>query len=169
MSKRQLWKSTGEVCTELTCPKENTQWLQPLSGGRGSVIMAAGMKQLSTHTHTQSVLQLLCKTHPEWLFTSQVTGPQSPSPSLWFWSCDVSPIICISNKFQVVLICWFKVHTLRLLVVEKEKRKKPFPSPGDLPDPGIKPQSPALQVDFLPSELQRLQGRCYLIFQSLIF
>ena len=27
-----------------------------------------------------------------------------------------------------------------------------FPSPGDLPDPGIKPGSPALQADFLPSE-----------------
>ena len=26
----------------------------------------------------------------------------------------------------------------------------PFPSPGDLPDPGIKPRSPALQVDSLP-------------------
>ena len=29
----------------------------------------------------------------------------------------------------------------------------PFPSPGDLPDPGIKPWSPALQADSLPSEL----------------
>ena len=28
----------------------------------------------------------------------------------------------------------------------------PFPSPGDLPDPGIKPWSPALQADALPSE-----------------
>ena len=28
----------------------------------------------------------------------------------------------------------------------------PFPSPGDLPDPGIKPRSPALQADTLPSE-----------------
>ena len=28
----------------------------------------------------------------------------------------------------------------------------PFPSPGDLPDPGIKPGSPALQTDALPSE-----------------
>ena len=28
----------------------------------------------------------------------------------------------------------------------------PFPSPGDLPDPGIKPRSPALQADALPSE-----------------
>ena len=30
---------------------------------------------------------------------------------------------------------------------------KPFPSPGDLPDPGIELRSPALQVDFLLSEL----------------
>ena len=29
----------------------------------------------------------------------------------------------------------------------------PFPSPGDLPDPGVEPRSPALQADSLPSEL----------------
>ena len=29
----------------------------------------------------------------------------------------------------------------------------PFPSPGDLPDPGIEPRSPALQADALLSEL----------------
>jgi hypothetical protein len=28
----------------------------------------------------------------------------------------------------------------------------PFPSPGDLPESGIKPRSPAFQADFLPSE-----------------
>ena len=28
----------------------------------------------------------------------------------------------------------------------------PFPSPGDLPNPGIKPRSPELQADSLPSE-----------------
>ena len=28
----------------------------------------------------------------------------------------------------------------------------PFPSPGDLPDPGVKPGSPALQADSLLSE-----------------
>ena len=28
----------------------------------------------------------------------------------------------------------------------------PFPSPGDLPDPGIEPRSPALQADPLTSE-----------------
>ena len=30
----------------------------------------------------------------------------------------------------------------------------PLPSPGDLPNPGIKPRSPALQVDSLPAEPQ---------------
>ena len=28
----------------------------------------------------------------------------------------------------------------------------PFPSPGELPDPGIEPRSPALQADALHSE-----------------
>ena len=31
---------------------------------------------------------------------------------------------------------------------------QPFPSPGDLPNPGIEPRSPALQVDSLPAEPQ---------------
>ena len=31
---------------------------------------------------------------------------------------------------------------------------QPFPSPGDLPDPGIEPRSPTLQVDSLPAEPQ---------------
>ena len=35
----------------------------------------------------------------------------------------------------------------------------PFPSPGYLPNPGIEPRSPALQVDFLPTEPQ---GKPYL-------
>ena len=30
----------------------------------------------------------------------------------------------------------------------------PFPSPGDLPNPGIEPRSPTLQVGFLPAEPQ---------------
>ena len=38
----------------------------------------------------------------------------------------------------------------------------PFPSPGDLPHPGIKPGSPTLQADALPSEplrKPRIKGR----------
>ena len=29
---------------------------------------------------------------------------------------------------------------------------QPFPSPGDLPNPGIEPRSPVLQADSLPAE-----------------
>ena len=33
-------------------------------------------------------------------------------------------------------------------------QEKPFPSPGDLPNPGIEPRSSALQADPLPAEPQ---------------
>ena len=39
----------------------------------------------------------------------------------------------------------------------------PFSSPGDLPDPGIEPRSPALQADSLPTELQGKPIRVTLI------
>ena len=35
----------------------------------------------------------------------------------------------------------------------------PFPSPGDLPDPGVEPRSPALRADTLPSEPPGKKGR----------
>ena len=35
----------------------------------------------------------------------------------------------------------------------------PFPSPGDLPDLGIEPSSPALQADSLPSEQPEPPGK----------
>ena len=45
----------------------------------------------------------------------------------------------------------------------------PFPSPGDLPDPGIEPGSPAFQADALTSELpgkpKIICGHGYTTFQ----
>ena len=37
-------------------------------------------------------------------------------------------------------------------MVVNDHNRLPFPSPGDLPDPGIKPRSPALEADALTSE-----------------
>ena len=45
-------------------------------------------------------------------------------------------------------------------------RRWPFPAPGDLPNLGIKPGSPALQADSLPAELP---GKPSLIHCSLLF
>ena len=42
----------------------------------------------------------------------------------------------------------------------------PFPSPGDLPDPGIKPWSPALQADSVLSEPPGAPGMCYLLIDN---
>ena len=36
----------------------------------------------------------------------------------------------------------------------ESRRGQPFSSPGDLPNPGIEPRSPTVQVDSLPAELQ---------------
>src|SRR5574337_1098638 len=41
----------------------------------------------------------------------------------------------------------------------------PFPPPGDLPDPGIKPGSPALQADSLPS---KPPGKPFMLFLFII-
>ena len=43
----------------------------------------------------------------------------------------------------------------------------PFPSPGDLPNPGIKPRSPALQADALTSEPPRKPYNLYGTLQML--
>ena len=42
-----------------------------------------------------------------------------------------------------------RIHQARIL-----EWGEPFPSPGDLPNPGIEPRSLALRVDSLPSEPQ---------------
>ena len=42
----------------------------------------------------------------------------------------------------------------------------PFPSLGDLPDPGIELGSPALQTDSLPSELPGNKSSTYLVFSK---
>ena len=49
----------------------------------------------------------------------------------------------------------------------------PFPSPGDLPDPGIKPGSPVLEADALTSEPpgkpQLILRECYFIYTFYFF
>ena len=50
----------------------------------------------------------------------------------WTVACQVPPAMGLSRQE-----CWSGL---------------PFPSPGDLPGPGIEPGSPALQTDALPSE-----------------
>ena len=56
-------------------------------------------------------------------------------------SCSVTP-------WTVVLEALLSLEFYR----QEHWNGMPFPSPGDLPDPGIELGSPALQADSLPSE-----------------
>ena len=54
----------------------------------------------------------------------------------------------MSNSFAIP---WIVAHQAPLTVGFPRQEYwsgLPFPSPGDLPDPGIKPRSPALQVGY---------------------
>ena len=60
----------------------------------------------------------------------------------------------VSNSFVTPWTVAYQTLSMRFSRQEYWSRL-PFPSPGDLPNPGIEPRSsvsPALQVDFLPSE-----------------
>ena len=73
----------------------------------------------------------------------------------WLQTLSYSIFVCVS--FSVMsdsfVIPWTVSHQAPLSTGILQARKlEPFPSLGDLPDPGIKPRSPASQADPLPSE-----------------
>ena len=61
-------------------------------------------------------------------------------------AAQLCPIVCDPMQPARLLCPWdFPSKNTRV-------ERAVFPSPGDLPNPGIEPRSPALQVDLLPSE-----------------
>ena len=59
------------------------------------------------------------------------------------------------SRLRLLAILWTVVYQASLSMGFSRQEYStglPFPSPRDLPDPGIEPRSPALQADALPSE-----------------
>ena len=75
----------------------------------------------------------------QWQMESKMKESVSVSPQLWSTLCSL-----------------WTVASQTLLSMEFSRQeywnRQPFPSPEDLPDPGIIPASLALQADSLPSE-----------------
>ena len=76
--------------------------------------------------------------------------------------------VCVLSlsRVQLFVTPWTETH--QALLYTGFSRQEywsglPFPSPGDLPHPGIEPSSLALQVDALPSELP---GKALLSFNN---
>ena len=71
--------------------------------------------------------------------------------SLYFPLKALVTLSCLTlcNRLDCSLLGSFVLEFSRQ---EEYWSRLPFPSPGDLPNPGIKSRSPALQADSLPSE-----------------
>ena len=65
------------------------------------------------------------------------------------WKClSLSPVLLFETPWNVACQAPLSMEFSR----QEHWSGLPFLSPGDLPHPGIKPRSPALQADSLPSE-----------------
>ena len=63
--------------------------------------------------------------------------------------------VLVTQSVWLFVTPWTITHQTPLSMVFSRQeywRGLPFPSAGDLPDPGIEPRYPALQADSLPSE-----------------
>ena len=58
----------------------------------------------------------------------------------------------VSDSFAIPLTIAYQASLSMGFSRQEYWNGVPFPSSGDLPDPGIEPRSPALQADALPSE-----------------
>ena len=66
--------------------------------------------------------------------------------------------VCVLNHFSCVWLCVTVAHKVPLSMGFSRQEYwsgLPFPSPGDLPNPGIEPRPPAWEADSLVSEPPR--------------
>ena len=88
----------------------------------------------------------------------------------FFFSLYTQFICCVLfSHVQLFATPWTVAHQAPLSLEFSRQEYwsgLPFPSPGDLPDPGIKPGSPALQADSLPSEPP---GRCVCSIDTTVY
>ena len=108
-------------------------------------------------------LYFMCRKVPSWWFTNPAGGSER-----WVKSQDNLSLVLVNNKnarVQSHFHCVRLFATLRTAAHQVPlsmgfSRQKywsglPFPPPGDLPDPGIKPMSPALAHKFFTTSTTR--------------
>ena len=87
------------------------------------------LKQLSTPRNSEGHIRAShCKSTEPWLTLMQI-------------------IIIVILLLPLIALCDPTAYTVHAIL--QARILKPFPSPGDLPNPGIKPKSPTLQADSL--------------------
>ena len=89
------------------------------------------------------------------VFSVAGEGRRKPPVHRYVCVC-VCVCVCVSRSFVSDSVTSWTIAGHTPLSMEFSRQEYwngyPFPSPGDLPDPGIDPRSPALQADSLLSE-----------------
>ena len=96
--------------------------------------------------HSQYIQTVGCKIGSRMYFTTRGIIRNNCK-----WNVGVPSLSCV----QPFATLWTVAHQASLSMEFSRQEYwsgVSFPSPEDLPDPGIKPRSPALQADALPSE-----------------
>ena len=96
---------------------------------------------------------------PMSLISPALAGRFSTTSATWE-ALDNRTCVCVKSLSRVrpFVILWTVAHQAPPSMGFSSQEYwsgLPFPSPGDLPDPGIEPRSPALQADTLTSEPER--------------
>ena len=83
--------------------------------------------------------------------------PVAEGISAVFWAVSIAEVKLLSRVqlFAIPLTVAYQVPPSMAFSRQEYWSGLPFPSPGDLPDPGNKPRSPTLWSDALPSEPPR--------------
>ena len=116
--------------------------------------LTPGNDSLRTDTVGQFLTQFL-----DIVITASFTAHGYTTSNFIWWDDWCSPSskhrVLVAQSCLTFTIPWIVAHQAPL-TMEFSRQEYwsglPFPPPGDLPNPGIKPRSPALQADSLPSE-----------------
>ena len=122
-------------------------------------------------SHPLSSLSPLARNPSQHQSLSQWGGQSTGQITYWLWkrldgwrilcSCQVAswvgifPEVTVLNRVQLFATPWTVACQAPLSMGFSRQEHwsgLPFPSPGDLPDPGIIPGSPTLQANSLPAE-----------------
>ena len=100
-------------------------------------------------------ISLLWNWNENWLFLS--CGHCWVSQIYWHIECSTltaSSFRILNSSAEILLspLALFIVMLPKAHLISHSRLPVAFPSPGDLPNPGIKPRSLTLQADFLPAE-----------------
>ena len=101
------------------------------------------MQRYTIHNSQEAEATKICSSTDEWI--------------IWYIYIHNGILLCLALLSHVWLFAtpWTVAHQVPLsMEISRQEYWSglPFPFPGDLPNPEIKPRSPTLQADSLPSE-----------------